>query len=220
MEFEPEQHDPAPAPGQRRIRGFRRSYKACNLCRRKKIRCVVDPGGGGSCLRCRREGKPCVFPSERSDHAHSMSASAASGAASDDNHSHIQVPDHPGPWVSVEEEETFVAASGTDGSITTHGGGATSTGDDLASSVMRTLVSNGNDALRLLFQAATEHGDAGSMGMAPPTQPPGHAQTIASEASQQRPVPPPSSVLQLWAAFRFVKMGWFTAEEAVQYMDL
>ncbi|KAF6812425.1 hypothetical protein CSOJ01_05130 [Colletotrichum sojae] len=56
----------APSPGKARpTRNFRRSYKACKLCRRKKIRCITD-GPGKSCLRCKRELRECVFPVERS----------------------------------------------------------------------------------------------------------------------------------------------------------
>jgi hypothetical protein len=49
----------------RRVRDFRRGYQACELCRKKKIRCVVDKPGV-SCLRCQRELKECVFSDERS----------------------------------------------------------------------------------------------------------------------------------------------------------
>lgn len=57
----------------RRIRDFRRVYKACELCRRKKIRCVVE-GPGTSCLRCLRELTECVFSPERSHQKRSTGA--------------------------------------------------------------------------------------------------------------------------------------------------
>jgi hypothetical protein len=49
----------------RRVRDFRRGYQACELCRKKKIRCIVDKPGV-PCLRCQREVKECVFSDERS----------------------------------------------------------------------------------------------------------------------------------------------------------
>lgn len=53
----------------RRANEFQRVYKACEPCRRKKIRCVPDDSRdppGPPCLRCRRELKECVFSTERS----------------------------------------------------------------------------------------------------------------------------------------------------------
>ncbi|KAH9230331.1 hypothetical protein K456DRAFT_55438 [Colletotrichum gloeosporioides 23] len=57
-----------PAENERPIRNFRRTYKACKLCRRKKIRCITD-GPGKSCMRCKRELRECIFPAERSHHS-------------------------------------------------------------------------------------------------------------------------------------------------------
>ncbi|KAL1953596.1 hypothetical protein VTO42DRAFT_2543 [Malbranchea cinnamomea] len=108
----------------------------------------------------------------------------------------------------------------------------------LANSVMRTVVSSGNDALNILFQAAeasnmndlataarspTVHnspsihsgqqlyGDPGSMASF------GTAPTV-SECLTISTVEP--EVLRVWEACRFVKLGWFTAVQAVTYIDL
>lgn len=110
--------------------------------------------------------------------------------------------------------------------------GSTGPTGDLTDSVMRTLVSNGKDALRLLFQAAIEHvKQDGTTPSNPPSvsRHPLHSgaeivtpQTTASMRTS-RPIylsPASPDALTVWRAFRFVKMGWFTAEEAVTYMEL
>lgn len=99
-------------------------------------------------------------------------------------------------------------------------------GDDgLADTVMRTLVSNGNDALRLLFRAAEQreaespqHPTSASHVSQQDFTSPRNVPSIATEPVQRSQAT--TEVLEVWDAFRFVKMGWFTAEEAVTYMDL
>ena len=115
--------------------------------------------------------------------------------------------------------------------------------DGLTDTVMRTLVSTGNDALDLLFRAAghreeaqdthTTHLTFGGISSGSPTAAgygtPGvlSSMSTAMEKRQQETrmmmaqvskVPP--STMDVWTAFRFVKMGWFTAQEALTYMDL
>ncbi|KAF4848616.1 Transcriptional activator ARO80 [Colletotrichum siamense] len=99
---------------------------------------------------------------------------------------------------------------------------------DLNGTLMRTLVSNGNDALKLLFQAALENrnGDSpaelSTINTAPQTvidlSTPKKAPSVAAKASELT-VPSPKT-LRMWNAFRFTKMGWFSSEEAFTYMDL
>lgn len=97
----------------------------------------------------------------------------------------------------------------------------------LSETVLRTIVSNESDALRLLFRAA-EQSDAQSP--RPSTTDSQKSPVIkdhpsftnstsaATGTAQRRAISP--SVTEVWNAFRFTKMGWFTAEEAVAYMDL
>ncbi|KAF5720069.1 ARO80-positive transcription regulator of ARO9 ARO10 [Fusarium mundagurra] len=101
-----------------------------------------------------------------------------------------------------------------------------------AGEITTTLVSNGNDALRLLYQPAIEH--ANKDGSSPNHQGPGSRHTLnrtgnmsspgttaSIRTSRPNPVPPTvPNPLTVWRSFRFVRMGWFTAEEAVRYIDL
>ncbi|KAH6976036.1 hypothetical protein BKA56DRAFT_552471 [Ilyonectria sp. MPI-CAGE-AT-0026] len=242
----------------RRIRDFRRVYKACELCRRKKIRCVVE-GPGTSCLRCLRELTECVFSPERSHQKRSTGARPSAASFHDADCNSISTTSSP-PLLPrradtpVQEQlpvlhdndgfsippqydaqcESVLQRTGPEPSLPglTHtrnvpvGGGG-----DLTDSVMRTLVSNGNDAMRLLFQAATEHsrtdGDTLSNGQptsrtlaiaAPSTTSPENIPSVATTG----PIyfsPATPDVLKVWRAFRFARMGWFTAEEAITYID-
>ncbi|KAJ5894930.1 hypothetical protein N7495_006621 [Penicillium taxi] len=112
----------------------------------------------------------------------------------------------------------------------------------LANSMMRTVVASGNDALNILFEAATAHEQEGnSSNELSPTTEDGTRQ--GSLISQKRATPkekespiafqsgprivPQLNVsdvtqetLQVWEACRFVKMGWFSAREAVTFIDL
>ena len=97
----------------------------------------------------------------------------------------------------------------------------------LTDTVMRTIVSSGNDALNLLFQAA-EQRDAESPQHQTPASLTSHvdgdfstpktAFGIPTASVQLSKASPP--VLEVWAALRFTRMGWFSAEEAVTYIDL
>lgn len=109
--------------------------------------------------------------------------------------------------------------------------------NELTNSVVRTVVSSGNDALNLLFQAAAhEGGNPSSVGQSTsdPVQGPSPVQgtspydVFSSSASLIGCQPGPSpvkissastDVIRVWEACRFVKMGWFSAREAVTYID-
>ncbi|KAL1648719.1 hypothetical protein SLS58_001895 [Diplodia intermedia] len=113
-------------------------------------------------------------------------------------------------------------------------------GDEgLADSMIRTVVASGNDALNLLFEAATREGAVASSGREggysldgaavgdggePVTYAtPGSSMSISSGLLVPNAVQLSAAsedVLDLWKCCRFVRMGWFTAREAVTYVDL
>ena len=108
--------------------------------------------------------------------------------------------------------------------------------------MMRTVVSSGNDALNILFEAAAAHsreqsanesgvrsenvhdimGDSGNhrtgsisqvqSGVSPEVLAKAMRPVGLSHASRE--------VLDVWEACRLVKMGWFTSKEAVTFIDL
>jgi|TARA_R110002003_G_scaffold214_46_gene16402 hypothetical protein len=97
---------------------------------------------------------------------------------------------------------------------------------------MRTVVSSGSDALNLLFEAA-HHRDAidnaeqtGSQAYETPRSGPSGYEGVPSSpfhTFRAQPVQmstPSPETLKVWTACRFVQMGWFSAHEAVTYVDL
>jgi hypothetical protein len=48
----------------RKQQEFKRAYKACESCRVSKARCEREEEN--LCARCRREGRECIFPAQRS----------------------------------------------------------------------------------------------------------------------------------------------------------
>lgn len=91
---------------------------------------------------------------------------------------------------------------------------------DLTRSVMSTVVSNGNDALNLLFQAAAQ-----DPGNSDPTR------VVNFNTRRSTVTATPTNLVhtgirftldvhKLWRSSRFVKMGWLSAEEIVIYLDL
>ncbi|KAJ5925453.1 hypothetical protein N7454_008092 [Penicillium verhagenii] len=113
---------------------------------------------------------------------------------------------------------------------------------NLASSMMRTVVASGNDALNILFEAATAqsqednaHHEPSPSGRANSSNGQKNTQERSTPRHYETPIPfepvPRNSrpvdlaevsrdTLQVWEACRFVRMGWFTAREAVTFIDL
>lgn len=104
--------------------------------------------------------------------------------------------------------------------------------------MMRTVVTSGNDALNILFEAATaqDQGDnsngstpkrvadpASAKGVTPQNRNYGSPASFEPVPKVKRPVAisgASKETLAVWQACRFVKMGWFTAKEAVTFIDL
>lgn len=152
--------------------------------------------------------RPCVFTADRNGPKHRQRArSDVSTAQLDGTPNSLQGSDIGG--VTPQAAEGNVPES-----------------SNLADSMMRTVVSNGNDALNLLFEAASQNDqDAGGLGqsdllggspvfhVAHPTSP--------GMIGSSTVLPNISSELwDIWNAYRFVKMGWFSAEEAVWLLDM
>ncbi|EED23102.1 C6 transcription factor, putative [Talaromyces stipitatus ATCC 10500] len=217
-------------PPERRASGgrdFQRAYKACLSCRQKKAKCDIGPAP--PCARCRREQRRCVFSEKRS-----WARKPRSGA----NIFIDSLSPNQAMHTSPQHRESAVS-SNTSFHPTpreSHGFQASSEPNQLTNSLMRHVVSSGNDALNLLFEAAA-HTNSRSAEMTPERQPGvGSGHGISSVLSQSLPqatvtgtspaAPPPieisktdPSLLSVWESFRVVKLGWFTAKEAVTFVD-
>ena len=104
---------------------------------------------------------------------------------------------------------------------------------------MRTVVSSGNDALNILFEAAAAADDqesglndqgTSSQGLQSGDVGTGNSHSVNGGATARPDIPPQIvrpvelsdasiETLNVWEACRFVKMGWFTSREAVTFID-
>jgi hypothetical protein len=76
--------------------------------------------------------------------------------------------------------------------------------------MLQKVVSNNQDAMDILFEAALREESQ---------------QNTEKTTTAPTPIPDPhrlttTDALQMWNACRFVKMGWFSAHEAVTLVDL
>lgn len=110
----------------------------------------------------------------------------------------------------------------------------------VADSMMRTVVSNGHDALKILFEAANQDVQPGSQNpspqeprgvshathtrslpVAPCTAGFAHSAPVVTNVASSAVEPDHNTdVSEVWNAFRFVRMGWLSAQEAVTLVDL
>lgn len=97
---------------------------------------------------------------------------------------------------------------------------------DLNDTMMTTMVSNGNDALNLLFEAAQQE-ERGVNGVQvrvaadqhinnATTTPLSSLANLSSTSLQELS----SELTETWNAYRFVRMGWLSAEEIVWFLDM
>ncbi|KAF2193127.1 hypothetical protein K469DRAFT_619721 [Zopfia rhizophila CBS 207.26] len=234
-------------------REFQRAYKACIACRKRKSRCELsaeDYSAGRPCARCRRELKDCIFtaarraPRERRNsfaHTNRDETSSNGGRHSADFQQSPRPPEELDS-VSPSRQPQSIALGGNIQSDASPLGQQAASNlpqiNGLAAPVMRTVVSSGNDALNVLFEAAhqqsdvREHqggrSDASRTSRAPTLD---NAQGTprsmlsvnalsASSSSVSRIANAASAALEVWSVCRFVKMGWFTPEEAVLLVEL
>ncbi|CEO60722.1 hypothetical protein PMG11_05290 [Penicillium brasilianum] len=250
-------------------RPYQRTYKACIPCRQRKAKCDLGTGPDGlpigpPCARCRREMRECVFPEKRA-----WERSRKRGRSLEDNetdispsHQTVQYPQdstspfqrgwtfarpNPSPHNDHSSQIGISPQPMADASIHAQTSPAHSyqenrhrSSSNLASSMMRTVVASGNDALSILFEAANRQEDNQPSDESPPR---GAGLKSGGSNGHQRATPKnfesPAAfenvsrvkrpveisevapeTLQIWEACRFVKMGWFTAREAVTFIDL
>jgi hypothetical protein len=201
------------------------------------------------CQRCKREMRECVFRSERSWVKRRKPGEAAREGEEEDEPIRDRPQSNPVPNVQPSpSHRSSISTHGFTPGTSPHVNGTnraefqsphghlrriSSSQPDLAHSVMRTVVSSGSDALNLLFEAA-HHRDAidsqeqsGSQAYETPRSgPSGYDNGVPSSpfhTFRAQPVQmstPSPETLKIWTSCRFVQMGWFSAHEAVTYVDL
>ncbi|KAL4803611.1 hypothetical protein BDV18DRAFT_36713 [Aspergillus unguis] len=203
---------------------FQRAYKACIPCRRRKVKCDVEsesePNPHGPCLRCRKMSLDCRFSAKRP-----WSRSSAKNASVQENGGEV------GSESSINARSEGRDWGGSSvgvpgGGLARPDGGAVAGRDHeksplasieeyggISTTVLQKQVASGNDALDILFDAAAQVGSN-------PTSSADTRQTLTTvKTTSSFDVRSEENVLRIWEGCRFVKMGWFSAEEAVLYMD-
>lgn len=192
---------------------------ACISCRNKKAKCNItaeEYASGLPCAKCRREMRACTFTTERhsvrrpgSSVDHGTSNSSALLNSPIEMSTALDTP--PTPSLHVHAPQNSIARPGD---------------PDLNDTMITTIVSNGNDALNLLFEAAQReerdvNGIRGS-GSTDHNSPLLFMSPTSPMTSLRTDLLPEldSELLETWNAYRFVRMGWLSAEEVVWFVDM
>ncbi|KAE8405021.1 hypothetical protein BDV37DRAFT_293399 [Aspergillus pseudonomiae] len=217
--------NPARAPVGRG-KTYKRGYVACVSCRARKVRCIL--GDEPPCAKCEREHRECVFETSRKAGKHRQAPrwSLVQDHVPESSHGqsvqerllhtwHQDADRTPRVLSSPVSESDPLQVTDSD----THGN------PSLSGRVMATILARPSDALDVLFDAARP-----DIGESPSSQTREQGGTttnktqIVVSASGLVSVfglsHPSESVLDLWDRCRFVRQGWFTAQEAVTYIDL
>ncbi|KAL4928987.1 uncharacterized protein BDV17DRAFT_281562 [Aspergillus undulatus] len=200
---------------------YRRGYVACLNCRARKVRCVL--GSEPPCAKCRREHRDCLFQKqERTPGGKRREAPrwARQGDADADSSRRDSVAEQGGPRTDDNPGEHSPAPAP-----------APADESPLTDPMMSTIFTRPSDALNVLFDAARQvqlppglqGADPGVPGQGLISGPETSTDNLVSDSGQITVAAlsqPSDEVLDLWDKCRFVRQGWFTAQEAVTYLDL
>ena len=226
----------ATSPGLRH-RPYKRGYVACLGCRSRKVRCVLD--SKPPCAKCRREHRECVFQTDKKAGKHRevpwwarRESNPQDGLVEEDRDRSNGQPssDH---CHQVSSGTVRGVQSSTSPQYTQHLQSSDRNDDpSLTNRVISTILTRPSDALDVLFDAARP-GQPVSVESSSSPQTRDHGLSTRSSrggssnaVSESGLVPvsclsrPSDDVLDLWDKCRFVRQGWFTAQEAVTYLDL
>ncbi|EWG51252.1 hypothetical protein FVEG_10296 [Fusarium verticillioides 7600] len=246
----------------------KRVYQACIPCRRRKVRCdlgSVDNPHDPPCVRCRRESKDCYFSATRRKRKTDDDGSDQDDYITRNGRKRTNRNASPLPFIERRSYSNVPLTPGgsrgqpqplrrPDGSRSGRArdewggeGDANQTLENIeAQTVMRRGVFGPQDALDLLYKAATDSPavdrerrestssahpvpprpppeDTGPYGYVPrsTSKPPKTEQPIDPELSRPELSSQPgyAEAIKAWQRFRFVRAGWFTALEAIEYID-
>ncbi|KAM0316749.1 hypothetical protein ACHAPQ_011225, partial [Fusarium lateritium] len=193
-------------------RPFKRSYVACVSCRARKSRCIIKDNP--PCAKCAREHRECRFDHRPRAPKHRDAPKWTHGETTAMETEAI-APQNPLPQDN-RDAPGFNTSPG-------------SSNHPLYDRVQSTIVTGTNDALNFLSNAAGQrHSIAGST--------PSQANPLTGNGQPEGPrvvsgghngvgftitalSEPDDACLDMWDKCRFVRQGWFTAQEAVTYID-
>ncbi|KAL2815198.1 hypothetical protein BJX63DRAFT_442159 [Aspergillus granulosus] len=174
---------------------FQRAYKACIPCRRRKVKCEPVSGSQEACKRCRKMRLQCQFSTKQPWSREKGARRTRSGSECEGG-------------VGSQSNAINVALSNTEEASPSNSS-RLEDGGCISTTVLQKHVASGNDALDILFDAAAQtKGSAADGRRGTASEPATSPVDVRSE-----------DVVRIWEGCRFVKMGWFTAEEALLYTD-
>jgi hypothetical protein len=192
-------------------RQFKRSYVACVSCRARKSRCIIKDNP--PCAKCAREHRECRFDRRPRAPKHRDAPKWTRGNAVD----------------AAPASQNLQAANPSPSEDLGFNSSPNNTNHPLYNQVQSTIVTGTNDALDFLSSAAGQHsiaGSAPSQGHPSVTNVPSDGPKVVSGGSNgvgftiTALSEPDDACLDMWDKCRFVRQGWFTAQEAVTYIDL
>lgn len=221
-------------------RAFKRSYVACVSCRVRKSRCIIKDKP--PCAKCAREHRECQFDHKPRAPKHREAPKWTQQDGSSKESEALATQQQPLPMelhqagTSPQNLDLSLGGyHGLQGEVSVPTGFTTSpnnTNHTLYDRVRSTIVTGTNDALDILSDAAgQQHSIAGST---PSQQQPQPANNTANGTGPKvvsggynglgftitALSEPDDACLDMWDKSRFVRQGWFTAQEAVTYLDL
>jgi hypothetical protein len=206
-----------------------RAYKACLSCRKRKIRCNLGPSNQAPCQRCQRESRECIIPEERSwkkQHETPRGGpSRNSGLEVSHTGHHGASPSYLTSAVaSRAQEDGYLEAETRSTSAP-----ARTSNADLENTIVTTTVTNGNDALGLLFSdirsgqttaAAEPANGVGpvSTSVEEPMAAQSHRPSFATPG-ELHPTRVSDKVKKAWSSSKLGQMGWLRAHEVTSLLD-
>lgn len=206
-----------------------RAYKACLSCRKRKIRCNLGPSNQAPCQRCQRESRECIVPEERSwkrQHETPRRGPSSNTGFEPSNPGH----DGASPLyltstvASRAQQDSHLEAETRSTSAPARASNA-----GLENTIVTTTVTNGNDALGLLFsdirsgQTTTAADPANGAGAAStsveePVAAQSHRPSFATPG-ELRPIQARDEVKNAWKSSKLGQMGWLRAHEVTSLVD-
>lgn len=209
-----------------------RTYVACVSCRARKVKCILTDSP--PCAKCKREHRECIFDTERKKPKHRNpprwtrdearqrarpdSTPGASGGATGLQRSSANSPE---PLTTPPEPGRDTSATTQMSGARNPGGSASSSLPSISERLLSTVVTGSADALETLSHAV-DHGGVHEQARVHNANEPlratrspngiGLSMSCLSEVDD--------AVLDVWDKCRFVRQGWFTAQEAVTFVDL
>lgn len=173
---------------------YKRAYKACHHCRKIKAKCDAT-SDAETCLRCQRERRQCVFPTQRSLKRRRIVDGLSEPRCTDRIDLDIDMdPDVAANWDASTQGANLLMQLAESASDEAVGCDTSSDNNDVSPGDNTEVVASGRDALNVLFRAAQANGR-------------GHDELASANAGA-------------WEDYELVKSSLLTAAEAAQYIEL